>query len=107
MNADPVINVVDNEDASRFEIQVDGQTVGFAEYRRTPEVVVYSHTEIADGVEGMGLGSVLAKAVLDDALNRHLAVKPMCPFIASWIKRHPEYLDVLVPSYTEYVESMP
>jgi predicted GNAT family acetyltransferase len=40
------------------------------------------------------VGSKLAKFVLDDARARGRKVSPLCPFIAAWMKRHPEYDDL-------------
>ena len=71
---------------------------GFATYRLHPGRITFLHTEIEPEYEGSGLGSRLAAAVLDDARARGLSVVPICPFISSWIRRHPEYAD-LVPAW--------
>jgi uncharacterized protein len=83
--------------ASRFEILVDGAVAGFAEYRRTSSSVSFTHTVVDPAFEGRGLGSVLARDVLDASREAGLTVLPFCPFIRSYIKRHPAYLD-LVPA---------
>lgn len=88
------VEVVDVPDASRFEVRIDGQRVGLAEYMRTDELVVYPHTEVDPAYNGRGLGSALARAVLDDARERKLAVLATCPFIAAYLARHPEYHDL-------------
>lgn len=89
--------VTDHREQSRFEIHVDGKLAGFADYRRREDTVVFTHTEVDDAYEGEGVGSQLARAALDSARDAGLAVDPACPFIAEYIKRHPEdYLD-LVP----------
>jgi hypothetical protein len=43
----------------------------------------------------MGVGSRLAKGALDDVRRRGLKVVARCPFIAAWLKRHPDYADLL------------
>jgi predicted GNAT family acetyltransferase len=91
------VEVADNPGESRFEITCDGELAGFAAYKRQPGVISFSHTEVDDKFEGRGLGSKLAKAVLDAAREEGLDVLPFCPFIAGWIGKHPEYLD-LVPA---------
>jgi hypothetical protein len=53
------------------------------------------HTEVQSRFEGQGLGARLARFVLDDARERGLRVVPRCPFIAAYIKRHPEYADLV------------
>ncbi|MEV5548367.1 GNAT family N-acetyltransferase [Streptomyces sp. NPDC052309] len=88
------VEVVDVPEASRFEIRVDGKTVGLADYLRTDQLVVYPHTEVDEAYNGLGLGSTLARAVLDDARRRNLPVLATCPFISGWMMRHPEYRDL-------------
>ena len=88
--------VVDNPDAGRFEILVDGRVAGFAQYTREGSTLSLHHTEIDPGFEGHGLGSTLARGALDGARSEGLSVLPFCPFIRAYIRRHPEYLD-LVP----------
>jgi uncharacterized protein len=91
-----MIEVVDNANESRYEVRVDGELAGFAQYRQRPAALAFVHTEIDDRFEGQGLGGKLVSHALDDARKRSLAVLPICPFVRSYIERHPEYLD-LVP----------
>ena len=91
------VDVTDKPEKSRFEIRVDDQVAGFAEYRRRDDRITFTHTVVDDAYEGQGLGSQLASAVLDRARDAGLAVYPACPFIAEYIQRHPDgYVD-LVP----------
>ncbi len=93
---DTELKVVDNPEASRFEVLVDGGVAGFAEYRRTKSSVAFTHTVIDPAFEGRGLGSALARGALDAARETGSRVLPFCPFIRGYIQRHPAYLD-LVP----------
>jgi hypothetical protein len=88
--------VVDNPEAGRFEVLVDGEVAGFAEYQRTKSAVAFTHTVIDPAFEGRGLGSVLARGALDATREARSPVLPFCPFIRGYIQRHPAYLD-LVP----------
>lgn len=88
--------VVDNAGAHRFEVLVDGAVAGYAEYRRRGGSVAFTHTVVDGAFEGRGLGSALARGALDAVRVEGSAVLPFCPFIRSWIQRHPEYID-LVP----------
>ena len=89
--------VVDNPEADRFEVLVDGEVAGFAEYRRMKSSVAFTHTVIDPAFEGRGLGSVLARGALDATREAGSPVLPFCPFIRGYIQRHPTYLD-LVPA---------
>jgi uncharacterized protein len=57
--------------------------------------VVLVHTEVDSAYEGHGVGSVLAKAALDDIRRRGKRVTPLCPFVSTYIARHPEYADLV------------
>ncbi|HEX2773341.1 MAG TPA: GNAT family N-acetyltransferase [Micromonosporaceae bacterium] len=88
--------VEDNPARRRFEILVDGSLAGSAGYELRPEVVVFTHTEVDPAYEGKGVGSALARGALDQVRERGDRVIARCPFIASFIKRHPEYDDLVV-----------
>ena len=94
-------HVADNPDASRYEITLDGEVAGFAQYGVRPGLIAFVHTEIADGHEGEGLGSKLIRAALDDARSRGLHVLPFCPFVNGYIERHPEYADLVPAEHRE------
>ncbi len=89
------IEVVDVAERARFEITLDGQLAGFADYRVVGDRVEVVHTEIDPAFEGQGLGSKLARAALDAVRARGLQVTPLCPYIAGWIKKHPDYADLV------------
>lgn len=91
----PSVDVADVPERSRFEILVDGALAGFARYRLTPGRITFVHTEVDDAHAGQGLGGTLARAALDSARARALAVRPDCPFIRTWIERHPDYADLV------------
>ncbi|HUE76312.1 MAG TPA: GNAT family N-acetyltransferase [Longimicrobiales bacterium] len=88
------IEVVNNERKSRFEAEVDGH-LGVADYRRHDGRIEFTSTEVPPAVEGRGVGSALARAGLEHAKREGLEVVPTCPFIRSYIERHPEYQDLL------------
>ncbi len=46
-----------NVPRSRYEITVDDRVVGFAEYRRRGNAVVFPHTEIEPSMRDRGLGA--------------------------------------------------
>jgi len=83
--------VVDDTDAQQFELVVDGFTA-FAAYQRDGNAIVFTHTEVPPELQGQGVGSALARGALDAARAEGAEVVPLCPFIASYIRRHPEYL---------------
>jgi uncharacterized protein len=81
--------VVDNRDASRFEITIDGHRAELV-YRRVGRRLVLVHTEVPDALEGQGVGGRLVRTAVDAALRDHLTLVPRCPFARSWLERHPD-----------------
>ena len=86
------LETVDNPDRRRWEVRAGDRVIAFAEYRMQPGRVVFTHTVVEPEQEGRGVGSRLARTVLDDAVARGLRILPRCPFIRAYIQRHPEYL---------------
>lgn len=90
-----MVTVRDNPTELRYELLLDGRLVGETRYRTEPGLVVLVHTEVDPSVEGRGLGALLVQRELDDIRARGLGVVPHCPFVAAYIRRHPEYSDLV------------
>lgn len=100
--------VRDNPAARRYDIHVDapgGEALaGFAEYRdrvsgtdaSTTERVFF-HTEVDPAFGGRGLATILVREALDDARARNLTIVGVCPLVASFLKKHPEYAEATAP----------
>ncbi|HET7530997.1 MAG TPA: GNAT family N-acetyltransferase [Mycobacteriales bacterium] len=97
MPADANTTVIDNPQLHRFDLTVDGEAAGFAEYHDHGTRRTFTHTVIDDAYEGRGLGSTLVRAVLDDAREHGLEVIPVCPFVRAFIARHLDEYVELVP----------
>ncbi|MEO8653024.1 MAG: GNAT family N-acetyltransferase [Ramlibacter sp.] len=85
-----------NQGQQRYELEVGGALAAFADYRPGGEHLEFVHTEVLPGHEGQGLGSKLARLVLDDTRRQGLKVVPTCSFIARFIQGHAEYQDLVV-----------
>ena len=88
--------VRDAPERDRYEAWVGERLAGFAEYSRQGDALVLIHTEVEPDFEGKGVAAALARTALDEARAAGLRVHPQCPFVARWIARHRDYLD-LVP----------
>jgi uncharacterized protein len=85
------VEIVRIDERHRYDLTVDGRRAGTSQFRLEPGTIVFTHTIIRPEFEGRGLGSRLAKFVLDDAIARGERIVPECPFIAAYLGRHPEY----------------
>jgi len=82
--------VTHDAEHSRFTAETTfGEAV--LEYMRDGKRIVFTHTGVPPEAEGQGIGAALAKAGLDFAHSEGLTVRPMCPFVAGYVERHPEY----------------
>jgi predicted GNAT family acetyltransferase len=79
-----------NEQLARFETVVDDQ-VAFLTYQERGDVqIVLVHTEVPQALEGRGIGGEIVRAALQWAREHDLVVVPRCPFVQSYLERHPE-----------------
>lgn len=90
------VTVRQNDEQQRYEaVDEAGVVAGFAAYERDGDVVVFTHTEVDDAFEGRGVGSALAGGALDDVRTTGRRARLLCPFITSYVERHPEYRELL------------
>jgi predicted GNAT family acetyltransferase len=90
------VTVTDHPAELRYEIEVDGEVAGFLLYRREPGVLELVHTDVDPKWEGKGVGAALVQGALDDVRASGLKVRPFCPFVRAYLRRHPEYEDLVV-----------
>lgn len=94
---DTKLTVTNNTAAGQFEIPTD---VGVARLRYVErgDLLDLVHTEVPRELEGRGYGAALAKSALEWARIEHRKVIPSCPFVRAYVRRHPEYTDILAKS---------
>ena len=86
--------VVDNSAAQRLEI-ADGGAIAFLTYRMKDGAVEYVHSETPPELRGRGLAGALAKFALERDKAAGRKVIPTCPFVKTYIDRHPEYASLV------------
>jgi len=87
--------LIKNEERGCYEFHIDGD-VAEADYREMDGVVVLPHVGVPPHLEGQGVASQLVKKVLEDIKQQGLKVKPVCPFVVAYVKRHPEWQEMVV-----------
>ena len=91
---DSVPIVTNNRDEHRYEVKVDEQ-LAVLTYKQQAGRITFLHTGVPPALEGRGIANQLASFALEEARTQHLTVVPLCPFVASYIRRHREYLPLL------------
>ncbi|MFO1123835.1 MAG: GNAT family N-acetyltransferase [Methylocystis sp.] len=87
-------SVRDNPEFNRLELDVDGDTA-LAYYRIDNGVMVFTSTQTPPRLRGQGVASELIRNALEFARARGLKVKADCSFVAEYVKRHPEFRNLL------------
>jgi len=86
-----------NPAACRFECIVDGHLC-VVEYRLSGDIVHFTHTLVPGPVEGRGVAAQLVHTALDWAGAQHYRVDPICSYVRTYMKRHPDTLTLLAAS---------
>jgi predicted GNAT family acetyltransferase len=93
-----MIKVVHNTKAQQFEVHAAGE-LSELDYRMRGNTMFFLHTWVPKILSGQGIASALAKSGLDFARANGHRIAVICPFVGAYLKRHPEYRDLLDPAY--------
>ena len=83
-----------NTAASRYELEEQGQT-SWADYRLQEDRLYIDHVESPAALRGTGAAGRLMAALAQDARDHGLKITPICGYAAAWLKRSPEYRDLV------------
>jgi predicted GNAT family acetyltransferase len=88
--------VRNNPDESRYELVIDGEVMGHADYQLGRDgLAVFVHTEVDESLRDQGRAAELVAAALDDVRARGQRVVARCPYVRRFIEQHPAYADLL------------
>ena len=93
-------DVLNNESEKQFEITTAGEKA-YLTYRFYKDDIALMHTFVPKALEGQGIASALAKEAFRYAAEHKKPVMVYCPFVAQFVKRHPEYQKQLDPQYLQ------
>jgi hypothetical protein len=93
------LHISDAPAAQRYEAHRDGALVGFLEYVIKRGRIALVHTEVPPEHEGHGVAGALSRFALEDARRRSLRVIPICPYVRTYLERHPEYADIVAGTH--------
>ena len=87
--------VVHNEELSRYEILLEGEKVGHADYKTVGDVLVFDHTEVDPAQQGKNLAGIMMRAALEDVRARGLKIRPVCSYVVKFVERYDEFADLV------------
>ncbi|MFN2136657.1 MAG: GNAT family N-acetyltransferase [Candidatus Promineifilaceae bacterium] len=94
----PQFEVTLNESQKRFEVVIGEQLAKITYIMLGPETIIFTHTVVPFSLKGQGIAGEMARVALDYARENNLTVIPQCPFVRSYIERHPQYEDLVQKS---------
>lgn len=84
----------DNKEAQQFELDINS-AIALIAYEDHGDALALTHTEVPEALEGKGIGSVLALKTLEYIEAQGRKIIPLCPFVKSYLQRHPEWMRVV------------
>ena len=91
--------IIENIERKRFETTVEDK-VAFVEYIRAENKMYLTHTEVPSELGGKGIASKMVGKVLEIIKKEDRKLVPLCPFVASYLKKHPEWQEMLANGYS-------
>jgi predicted GNAT family acetyltransferase len=89
--------VTHDASSRRFEIRTGDDTVAFLSYTCDGDQIILEHTHVPNELRGKGIAANLARAALEEAGQRRWSVIPRCSYVAGFIKRNPQFGDLVEP----------
>ncbi len=91
--------VLDIAEQRRYELWLGERLTGWIDYVRTDGVLALTHAEVLPAFRNQGLGERLVRETLEDVRGHGGSVRPVCPFVAAYVRRHPEYGDLVAGAH--------
>lgn len=88
--------LIDNEERHQYEFHVEKYTPKIEYIKSTNGEIYLTHTEVPTALSGMGIGSQIVEKSLKDIERQELRLVPLCPFVAAYIHKHPEWKRIVL-----------
>ncbi|MXV37105.1 N-acetyltransferase [Flavobacteriaceae bacterium Ap0902] len=90
-----------NETNKRFELEYNGH-LAFINYGEFGKSIALVHTEAEPELKGTGAASALVEKTLTHLKEEGKEILPYCPYVFAYIKRHPEWKEIVNPQFPGY-----
>ncbi|MDR0988955.1 MAG: N-acetyltransferase [Prevotellaceae bacterium] len=92
--------LIDNTERRQYEFRI-GERLALISYLKPSagKDIFLTHTEVPISLGGKGIGSQLVEQTLKDIEQKGLEVVPLCPFVASYIHKHPQWKRLVKHGY--------
>jgi len=90
------MKVIHDEADLRFYAAVAGEEAELTYTYPEETVLDFDYTYVPKAARNRGLSDELVQAGLTFARSKNFKVIPSCPVVEAYVKRHPEYQDLLI-----------
>ena len=97
-NSDATLKV--DEERHRLELETGP---AFIEYKLVRDKLFLIHTEVPAILRGKGVGAVIVQRALQYAKDHGYKVVPICVYVQSYLKAHPEWKDIVAPDAERFI----
>ncbi|HNN13849.1 MAG TPA: GNAT family N-acetyltransferase [Anaerolineales bacterium] len=87
------LEIIHNPDKNRFELWIDG-LLSELNYRENHGTIVMTHVGVHPAHRGQGVAGKITRTALEYAKEKNLRVVPLCPYVADYLLRNPQYEDL-------------
>jgi Predicted acetyltransferase len=87
------LEITHNTEKKRFEVLIDGQ-LSKLDYIEDGNTIVMTHVGVHPDHRGGGVAGKITQSALEYARAKSLRVIPMCSYIAAYIRRNPQYVEL-------------
>ncbi len=87
-------DIRNNQSRQRFETWVD-DLLCVIDYELHDTNLSLTHVLVPKPLEGRGIAGELTRAALDWARTENYRVIPVCPYVLAWLRRRPDYQDLV------------
>ena len=87
------LEISHNPGENRFETWIEGQ-LSKLDYMLNAETIIMTHVGVYPAHREQGVAGRLTQVALEYAKEKSLRVIPMCPYIATYIRRNPQYVEL-------------
>ncbi len=83
-----------NQNQHRFEVAIDDLN-SVIDYSISGANLSLNSVRVPKALEGRGIAGELTQAALDWARTEKYRVIPVCPYVQTWLRRHPDYANLV------------
>jgi uncharacterized protein len=91
-----------NEALHHLELEIEAN-IAFIDYKLAGQTLFLIHTEVPPALKDKGVGSAIVQKALQYAKDNGFKIVPICPFVQSYLKRHPAWQPIVASDAERFI----